>query len=380
MMRPGLAAALLLGVAEARKGSDSDNHRHGHTYLQFCTNATYAFSHACISEVTEQWSATVDPELDVPHCKEATAGHAQTGTTPVTSAGGKLCQMLTFTSTGDNVGRMNIYNPILIPQNIRAPLAKDADHDMYRHGTDVDTLTTTDRVRCRDGHLFSTSFNKRYTPAECSRLCARIHNWHGGLSCTHFSRSWLESRLAPHDDNYGRDGDDLEGAGAGGFGRHRSGGYNYGSAGVGDGSYKFKAQCSFYYSLNDECCATQAAYNENSIYQVIGLTASTDGDYCKNKQFERVNNFGAVSGESDKVRSWRIQHKGFTPATSWPIHSSFKRLYSTSSARRMQQSMASDEVLLENGRILNEYDMQTEWHELIYLNGTRAWAHLPPLD
>lgn len=48
-----------------------------------------------------------------------------------------------------------------------------------------------------------------------------------------------------HEDNCGRDGDD--GTDAGGYGRERSGSYNYGSAGIGDGSYTYEAQCIFFY-------------------------------------------------------------------------------------------------------------------------------------
>lgn len=70
------------------------------------------------SEVTKQWHANVDPTLDTPHCKEATAGYAATGTTPRDGAGASICQT-DFDDSHGSLGDMHLYNPIFVIQNLR---------------------------------------------------------------------------------------------------------------------------------------------------------------------------------------------------------------------------------------------------------------------
>ena len=76
----------------------------------------------------------------------------------------------------------NLYIPITIFQNLVSgrpfnELAASADGwkgVQYEQGADVDTLTLWDRIRCRDGQIFSTGWYKKYTDQECARLCAKI--------------------------------------------------------------------------------------------------------------------------------------------------------------------------------------------------------------
>merc|ERR1719482_1953674 len=159
-MRTAWLIVLALGCALARRFHDQHYHKHAHTYLQFCANATSVVPHACVHKVSARWPTPA--QLDPQECKEATDPYLNVGST---HAG---C------TAGSEAG-VNIYDPITIPQGLRHPAAAGG----YRRGADVDTMTDWDRIRCRDGQLFATGWYKKYTPQECSRLCAKIHNFYG---------------------------------------------------------------------------------------------------------------------------------------------------------------------------------------------------------
>jgi len=173
---PSSASTLLvfgLGGAAGRRFHDQHYHKHAHTYLQFCANATSASSHACVHKVSAKWPTPA--QLDPQECKESAAPYASVGTNqPWCAAGSEVL--------------VNIYDPITIPQGLLHP---NVD---YRRGSDVDTLTDWDRIRCRDGQLFATGWYKKYTPMECARLCSKIFNFYG-KTCTHFARQWIQSRV-----------------------------------------------------------------------------------------------------------------------------------------------------------------------------------------
>ena len=126
---------LLLGLSGvfARRFHDEQKHKHAHTYLQFCANSTVVSSLACIHKVSAKWPTPA--QLDPPDCKESASPHNTIGTA------NPQC-------TESSESLVNIYDPITIPQGL---LKND-----YRKGSDVDTLTDWDRIRCRDGQLFAT--------------------------------------------------------------------------------------------------------------------------------------------------------------------------------------------------------------------------------
>lgn len=126
---------LTLGTALARRFHDQHYHKHAHTYLQFCANATDVVAHACVHKVSAKWPTPA--QLDPQECKEATAPFLPVGSTYPGCAG-------TVTA--------NIYDPITIPMGLRNPAAAGG----YRRGADVDTMTDWDRIRCQDGQLFAT--------------------------------------------------------------------------------------------------------------------------------------------------------------------------------------------------------------------------------
>lgn len=128
---------LALGGAAARRFHDANYHKHAHTYLQFCSNATNVVAHSCIHKVSAKWPtpAQLDPQV----CKEASDPYSDLGSTYPGCAEGAESSV-------------NIYDPITIPMGLRHPAAAGN----YRRGADVDTMTDWDRIRCRDGQLFAT--------------------------------------------------------------------------------------------------------------------------------------------------------------------------------------------------------------------------------
>jgi hypothetical protein len=354
-MLPARLLLLCLGVALARRFHDEQYHKHAHTYLQFCANATFVSSHACVHKVSAKWPQPA--QLDPQECKESAAPYASVGTTnPWCTAGSEEL--------------VNIYDPITIPQaspcNANEPVTQTACNAWltqpcgtrksptvafpphlppccpvqglvhpnvdYRKGADTDTLTDWDRVRCRDGQLFATgcvhlfscptprpvpgergadsdsfshvcSWYRKYTPQECARLCSKISNFYG-KSCTHFSRQWIKSNLPEHSDTCGRDGESI----ASDMPAHGA----WGSAGVGEGSYSFRGQCLFFNSHNNECCSTKAAWREAG--------SLTDDNYCTAKFGDRKDNWDT------KHRSWRLKTQAFSPTSAWPVTSLGRRL------------------------------------------------------
>jgi len=283
-MKPASLIILGLSGATARRFHDQNYHKHAHTYLQFCANASSVVAHACIHKVSAKWPtpAQLDPQI----CKEAAAPNAALGST---YAG----------CTEGAEANVNIYDPITIPMGLRHPAAAGG----YRRGADVDTMTDWDRIRCRDGQLFATGWYKKYTPQECARLCTKISNFYG-KSCTHFSRQWITSLVPEHNDMCGRDGETLETD----MPPHGA----WGSAGVGTGAYKYRGQCLFFNSANDHCCSTKAAWREAG--------ADTDSNYCQAKYGDRSDQWDS------KHRSWRLKTQAFTPTEAWPVTSLGRRM------------------------------------------------------
>ena len=115
----------------------------------------------------------------------------------------------------------------------------------------------------------------------------------------------------------------------------------FGSAGVGSGSYKFRGQCVFFNSDNNECCSTKAAWRE----------AGTDMDssYCEDKLGSRADNW------DNKWRSWRLKNSTFEASGAWPV---------TSRGRRLGQTRPAGA----------DPDLQPHVHEFQYPNGTSFWV------
>lgn len=299
-----------LGGALARRFHDEQNHKHAHTYLQFCANPTTSYSHACIHKVSAKWPqpAVLDPQ----ECKESAPPHSAVGTTEANCAG---------TVTG-----FNIYDPITIPTGLMHP---NVD---FRRGSDTDKLSDWDRIRCKDGQLFATGWYRKYTPMECARLCSKIHNFYG-KSCTHFSRQWINTKVPEHSDVCGRDGETLPTSTP----AHGA----WASAGTGTGSYTYRGQCVFFNSANNECCATKAAWREED--------SNMDSNYCTAKYGDRQDAWDS------KHRSWRLKTQAFTPTVPWPVTSLGRRL--SEEANGVQYDGESAEM-----------------HEIFFPNGTRFWV------
>ena len=180
----------------------------------------------------------------------------------------------------------------------------------------------------------SDRWYKKYTPQECARLCSKISDFYG-KDCTHFSRQWITTSIEEHHDHCGRDGDrgirhDVAPTG------------EWGSAGVGTGSYRFRGQCIFFSSDNDECCSTKAAWREAG--------TDTDSSYCQGKYGERADWW------DNKHRSWRLKNSTFTPTGAWPV---------TSRGRRRLSSTRPEGT---------DPEQHSHVHELIFPNGSTFWA------
>jgi len=182
----------------------------------------------------------------------------------------------------------------------------------------------------KTSHGLARSWYKKYTPQECSRLCAKIHNFYG-KSCTHFSRQWITTRVPEHSDVCGRDGEtltsDMPAHGA------------WGSAGTGAGTYTFRGQCIFFNSANDHCCSTKAAWREAG--------GDTDSNYCEAKYPS-----GRADAWDSKHRSWRLKVNTYTPTIPWPVTSAGRRLGEATSVNGSDSGV----------------------HELFLPNGTSFWA------
>ena len=75
------------------------------------------------------------------------------------------------------------------------------------------------------------------------------------------------------------------------------------AAGTGAGEYSYPAQCIFYYSENDDCCATKKGWTTANPH-----VAGASSTHCTDR-------FGAMSDHwNTKHRTWKVAHK---PAT-WP--------------------------------------------------------------
>ena len=298
------------------------------SYLQFCGDDTTVTAAGCIDKVTAKWPKPA--RFDAPDCK-------------------KLPEKTSWSCP--EVDTKNLYTPIRINTGLST-----LDTGTGTAGADVDTFTNWDRIRCADaGQLFATSLDKKYNPQECARLCSKIKNYHGKF-CTHFSRMWINTKIEEHDDNCGRDGD--AGADAGGQGWvPKDGSTNYASAGLGapptGGSYTYKAQCVFFQSGNKDCCATKAGWST-----AIGLDdLAGSADACSGTPADNWK---------DKMRTWRLETRGYTPSKSWPIE--------RAAGARRRLSDAS--VRAANATVLEEEwdEFVDEWHELVLPNGSTWWV------
>lgn len=309
-----------IATAGARRQHNAHTEKHGHTYLYLCADDADVVGNVCLHHVKNKWPKSA--LMDKSDCKEAASPYAAIGTT-----------VATCSSTPTN---KDWYNPITIPLGLVSP---NVD---YRTGADVDRFSDWDRIRCRDGQLFATGWYRKYTPHECARLCSKIKNFYG-KSCTHFTRQWITTDIPEHDDSCGRDGDtgviSPTFASAAKYG-------SYGSAGTGGGSYKYRGQCIFFNSPNDECCATKAAWREAG---VSGPSPDMDDNYCQAKYGDRQDAWNS------KHRSWRkMPSSTFTPSSAWPVASLGRRL----SAERPKGLDGESPGV----------------HELIFANGTTAWS------
>ena len=142
----GTLLALLPG-ASARKFHDSRKHKHGHTFLGFCVdNGDTVTPHACLEHVTRKWPNGA--VLDDLYCVAPGSGIEFTTIQSITG----------YCAGSPNYANHFVYRPITVPMGLTTL------HTDYKRGADVDTLTSWDRVRCRDGQLFATSWHISYTP------------------------------------------------------------------------------------------------------------------------------------------------------------------------------------------------------------------------
>ena len=215
-------------------------------------------------------------------------------------------------ATFENV---QVLETALSASEVAAVFGADAAPSVLR-GADVDTLTSWDRVSCRPQDvLLATSWHRGYTPQECARLCSKVKAF-GGKWCTHFSRQWAHSDVEEHSDMCGRDGDPMmahhpvmelstswRGPRAGPRSVARAETGTWTAAGGGAGEYSYPAQCIFYYSENDDCCATKKGWTTANPH-----VAGASSTHCTDR-------FGARSDHwNTKHRTWKVAH---APAP-WP--------------------------------------------------------------
>jgi hypothetical protein len=331
---------LLLVPASARRWHDKNKYKHAHTFLEFCADDTDVETVGCIHKVDVKWPSPA--RLAAPDCKVASTGNAISSGC---AAGGTIDK--------------NLYEPITIITGLVTGQIFDEQESgtdswkgiQYTHGADVDTMQVWDRIRCRDGQLFSTGWYRKYTDTECARLCAKVSNFHGH-TCSHFSRQWIHTKIKEHDDTCGRDGDGGDGVGTTG---------SYGSGGVGHGpdpdlKYTYKGQCIFFDSPNRDCCATKVGWQMN----LDGTASST---HCTDKYGSRTDKSVGGDNWDSKHRSWRLSQDtavslGFTPSAPWPI-----------------VNRAKTPNPLGINRRLAEADIETEdVHEFFFPNGSSFWA------
>ena len=306
-----LALALALPTA-GRRYHDDRKHRHGHTFLQLCTDGDGVHPQACVEKVENKWPK---PAVLAPlSCKVPASGSDFSSVIDASAAfNADECDAAGHVTGGTRPSTHVIFAPITVPLGIRTPPTD------YKAGSDVDTLTSWDRVSCRPQDvLLATSWHRGYTPQECARLCSKVKDVPGfeGKWCTHFSRQWAHSDVEEHSDMCGRDGDPMmahhpvmelstswRGPRAGPRSVARAETGTWTAAGVGAGEYSYPAQCIFYYSENDDCCATKKGWTTANPH-----VAGASSTHCTDR-------FGAMSDHwNTKHRTWKVAH---TPAT-WP--------------------------------------------------------------
>ena len=306
-----LALALALPTA-GRRYHDDRKHRHGHTFLQLCTDGDGVHPQACVEKVENKWPK---PAVLAPlSCKVPASGSDFSSVIDVSAASNAdECDAAGHVTGGTSPSTHVIFAPITVPLGIRTPPTD------YKAGADVDTLTSWDRVSCRPKDvLLVTGWHRGYTPQECARLCAKVKDVPGfeGKWCTHFSRQWAHSDVEEHSDMCGRDGDPMmahhpvmelsaswRGPRAGPRSVARAETGTWTAAGVGAGEYSYPAQCIFYYSENDDCCATKKGWTTANPH-----VAGASSTHCADR-------FGAMSDHwNTKHRTWKIAHKPVT----WP--------------------------------------------------------------
>ena len=301
--------ALALPSISGRRYHDDRKHRHAHTYLMLCTDGDGVHPQACVEKVENKWPK---PAVLAPlSCKVPASGSDFSSVIDASAAvNADECDAAGHVTGGTRPSTHVIFAPITVPMGIRTPPTD------YKAGSDVDTLTSWDRVSCRPQDvLLATSWHRGYTPQECARLCSKVKDFDGKW-CTHFSRQWAHSDVEEHSDMCGRDGDPMmahhpvmelstswRGPRAGPRSVARAETGTWTAAGVGAGEYSYPAQCIFYYSENDDCCATKKGWTTANPH-VAGASSS----HCADR-------FGAMSDHwNTKHRTWKVAHK---PAT-WP--------------------------------------------------------------
>ena len=135
-MRHWLLALLALPTA-GRRYHDDRKHRHGHTFLQLCTDGDGVHPQACVEKVENKWPK---PAVLAPlSCKVPASG---SDFSSVIDPSGE-CDAAGHVTGGTRPSTHVIFAPITVPLGIRTPPTD------YKAGADVDTLTSWDRVSCR---------------------------------------------------------------------------------------------------------------------------------------------------------------------------------------------------------------------------------------
>ena len=137
-----LLLALLALPAAGRRYHDDRKHRHAHTYLQLCTDGDGVHPQACVEKVDHKWPK---PAVLAPlKCKAPGSGTDFSSVIePSAAFNAAECDAAGHVSGGTSPSTHVIFAPITVPMGIRTPPTD------YKAGSDVDTLTSWDRVSCR---------------------------------------------------------------------------------------------------------------------------------------------------------------------------------------------------------------------------------------
>jgi len=257
--------------------------------------------------------------------------------------------------------------------NEKSELAK-----LVQHPWDPHLLNVWDRIHMKDGQMLATTFDRKYTPTECARICNKMARFRAN-HCIAFTRKWFTSEINEHYDSAGRDN----------YG-HTSGKEGQVGHEVGGKAYKWPGQCVFFGKMMDNAghltitnlCTTVQDWLLDAwgVPWNIGNAAAAGDGKSGIKTIAQINaeptscqyrHGVAKTNYQDKARSWRIVTEGhlgergsgagFMPAknTEWPkVTPSHPPMV----GRRLDGQVGLLDV------------NATDVHEFILPDGTTFWA------